>query len=143
MLTRSIVAALRHKNQETDALKTMSDVETLGHFREELTKECVMDEQMYGVVLWADECDRKAVIWCEDHGNLAYYSAAEHSAHQGVALDAGDLIQFELREEHDYRRARNLQHVDTGYAPSLPAKLRPARPSRPKLQLVSSTPAFA
>lgn len=32
---------------------------------------------MLGVVLWADIDDRKAVIWCEDHGNLAYYTAAE------------------------------------------------------------------
>lgn len=83
-----------------------------------------MEERMYGVVLWADAADRKAVIWCEDHGNLAFYSGPEPSAHQGVELDAGDLIQFDIREERDFRRARNLRRVDQGYAPDLPEKLR-------------------
>ena len=27
---------------------------------------------MLGVVLWSDVSDRKAVIWCEDQGDLAY-----------------------------------------------------------------------
>lgn len=83
-----------------------------------------MEERMYGVVLWADDCDSKAVIWCEDHGNLAYYSAAEQNIHKGFALDAGDLIQFDLREEADIRKARNLQRVDAGYAPDLARNLR-------------------
>ncbi len=83
-----------------------------------------MEERMYGVVLWADEIDSKAVIWCEDHGNLAYYSAADHSMHRGVALDAGDLIQFDLQEERDCRLARNLQHVDSGFAPDIASNLQ-------------------
>ena len=86
--------------------------------------ESAMEERMYGVVLWADECDSKAVIWCEDHGNLAYYSAAEQNLHQGVALDAGDLIQFDLKEDRDVRRARNLQRVDVGYAPDIANSLK-------------------
>ena len=47
-----------------------------------------MQEHMYGVVLWADASDTKAVIWCEDQGNLAYYTAAEEDIHEGPALDA-------------------------------------------------------
>lgn len=90
-----------------------------------------MEERMYGVVLWADECDSKAVIWCEDHGNLAYYSAAEQNLHQGVALDAGDLIQFDLKEDRDVRRARNLQRVDVGYAPDIVDTLK-ASPKEPR-----------
>lgn len=83
-----------------------------------------MEERMYGVVLWADECDSKAVIWCEDHGNLAYYSAGDQSLHHGVTLDAGDLIQFDLREDPDCRRARNLERVNAGYAPEIVKSLR-------------------
>lgn len=82
-----------------------------------------MAEQMFGVVLWADESDRKAVIWCEDHGNLAYYSAPEQTLHGGESLDAGDLIQFDMREERDCRFARNPRRVDAGYAPSLARNL--------------------
>ena len=89
-----------------------------------------MNERMYGVVLWADECDSKAVIWCEDHGNLAYYSAAEQNVHQGVALDAGDLIQFDLKEDPDFRRARNLERVGAGYAPGIAGNLRAAPAKR-------------
>ncbi|MBY6143917.1 hypothetical protein KUW09_07690 [Mameliella alba] len=89
-----------------------------------------MQDQMFGVVLWADASDRKAVIWCEDHGNLAYYTAAEQTVHEGINLDAGDLIQFDLREERDVRRARNLRRVDAGFAPSIAHELRSRGPGR-------------
>ncbi|WGW02706.1 hypothetical protein [Tropicibacter oceani] len=102
----------------------MSKSTCLSHVKEAETKRFAMEERMYGVVLWADARDKKAVIWCEDHGNLAFYSGSEPSAHNGEPLDAGDLIQFDLREEHDFRRARNLQRVDSGFAPGLPDKLR-------------------
>ena len=82
-----------------------------------------MEERMYGVVLWADDSDSKAVIWCEDHGNLAYYTAQEQGLHVGVSLDAGDLIQFDLREDRNFRRARNPERVDAGYAPTLARSL--------------------
>lgn len=91
-----------------------------------------MQDQMFGVVLWADARDRKAVIWCEDHGNLAYYTESEQSVHEGIDLDAGDLIQFELKEERDVRRARNLRRVDAGFAPTIVHDLRKCREtSRP------------
>ncbi|MGR3367174.1 MAG: hypothetical protein ACU0CC_04725 [Sagittula sp.] len=83
-----------------------------------------MQEHMYGVVLWADASDTKAVIWCEDQGNLAYYTAAEEDIHEGPALDAGDLIQFELSECANFRRADNLRRVGAGYAPDLAQNLR-------------------
>ncbi|MDA7424187.1 hypothetical protein [Thalassococcus lentus] len=85
-----------------------------------------MEERMYGVVLWTDKRQDNAVIWCEDHGNLAFYSSAEQSAHRGTPLDAGDLIQFDLREESEIRRARNPERVNANYAPDLVSKLKPA-----------------
>jgi hypothetical protein len=84
---------------------------------------------MIGVVLWADACDHKAVIWCEDHGNLAYYSAPEQTAHEGESLDAGDLIAFDMREERDCRMARNPRRVNAGYAPALAQNLAAVRRS--------------
>ncbi|MBS0122717.1 hypothetical protein [Thetidibacter halocola] len=87
-----------------------------------------MGEHMYGVVLWADKSDNKAVIWCEDHGNLAYYYDPECSLHDGGAIDAGDLIQFDLREESECRRARNLRRVSSGFAPELPTRLKVDQP---------------
>ena len=85
-----------------------------------------MSDQMYGVVLWADKAVNKAVIWCEDHGNLAFYNATEATLHDDVAIDAGDLIQFDLREERECRHARNLRRVDVGFAPDLAGRLRSA-----------------
>lgn len=121
---RAKCADSRHKNQDADAAKSMCVDVSLLQFLPGILSERVMEERMYGVVLWADDRDSKAVIWCEDHGNLAYYSAAEQNLHQGVALDPGDLIQFDLREDPDYRRARNLQRVDVGYAPEIAQNLR-------------------
>lgn len=92
-----------------------------------------MSDQMIGVVLWADARDRKAVIWCEDHGNLAYYTAPNQTAHEGECLDAGDLIAFDIREEHDCRLARNPRRVNAGFAPYLAHDLSGARRSRPHI----------
>ncbi len=83
-----------------------------------------MEQQMYGVVLWTDARDSKAVIWCEDHGNLAFYTPPEQSVHQGVQIDAGDLIQFDMQENAEFRRASNLRRVDCGFAPALARNLR-------------------
>ncbi|MBN8186160.1 MAG: hypothetical protein ACX93U_02915 [Salipiger thiooxidans] len=97
-----------------------------------------MSEKMYGVVLWADHSDHKAVIWCEDHGDLAFYRNEEHTAHGGVSLDAGDLIQFDLTQEENLRRVNNpkrlVQQQYAGLAQNLrnverhrvPAPQRPA-----------------
>jgi cold shock CspA family protein len=103
---------------------------SLRQFSGVITKECVMQEIMYGVVLWADDAEDKAVIWCEDHGNLAYYSKSDQNMHDGVSLDAGDLIQFDLREDAQGRFARNLRHVNSGYAPTLPQSLKRQTPAQ-------------
>ncbi|MGY9048204.1 MAG: hypothetical protein ACKVKF_14380 [Rhodobacterales bacterium] len=66
---------------------------------------------MYGVVLWINPIGKKAVIWCEDHGKLAFYSSEDQSAMDGMYLDAGDLIQFDMKEESDMRLAHNPQLV--------------------------------
>lgn len=124
LLNSAKTVDLRHKNQAIDAAKSVSCFLLFGHLKNAETKRCAMEDRMYGVVLWADAQDKKAVIWCEDHGNLAFYSGKDPSAHQGVSLDAGDLIQFEIREEPNYRRARNLKRVVSAYAPDLPKKLR-------------------
>lgn len=82
-----------------------------------------MKEQMYGVVLWTDASEKKAVIWCEDHGNLAYYRASESSLHTGAGVGKGDLISFDMEEDCDIRTAQNLRRVNASYAPSLAMKL--------------------
>lgn len=67
--------------------------------------------RMFGVVLWCDKTDSKAVIWCEDHGNLAFYTPTQHSIHDGMSLDPGDLIEFDMSEDKNLRYARNPEVV--------------------------------
>ncbi len=80
---------------------------------------------MYGVVLWTSAADKKAVIWCEDHGNLAFYSGTDQSALGGMRLDEGDLIQFDMNEESDLRQAHNPQLVCQSHSTGIARQLRP------------------
>lgn len=72
---------------------------------------------MYGVVLWSDTEDQKAVIWCEDHGDLAFYRQPQDG--DQVALDAGDWVQFDLTTERQVRFAHNPRLVAEGLYPGL------------------------
>ena len=72
---------------------------------------------MYGVVLWSDSEENKAVIWCEDHGDLAFFCRkGEISA---PALDPGDFVQFDLTMERHLRFAHNPRLVSEGVYPDL------------------------
>ncbi|MBU2962621.1 hypothetical protein KO516_17675 [Citreicella sp. C3M06] len=90
-----------------------------------------MTQTMYGVVLWADHQDQKAVIWCEDQGDLALYPDTEASLHGGVSLDAGDLIQFDLRQDRNLRFACNPRLLEQQHCPEIAEKLRQVTPQRP------------
>lgn len=67
---------------------------------------------MFGVVLWSDVNDRKAVIWCEDHGDLAFCSNSTDEL--GDVLDPGDLIQFDMTVDRHMRVAENPRRVTEG-----------------------------
>lgn len=77
------------------------------------------DAMMYGVVLWSSKDEARAVIWCEDHGDLAYYDGAGESAFDGVSLDAGDLVSFSVSETRELRMASNPRLVAEGQYPGL------------------------
>lgn len=81
---------------------------------------------MYGVVLWSDEVQNRAVIWCEDHGDLAYFEAGQdwHGAVPGMS--PGDLVTFDLSVERLMRVARNPRLVATEEYPTLASDLRRA-----------------
>ncbi|MDU8926455.1 hypothetical protein RXV86_03565 [Alisedimentitalea sp. MJ-SS2] len=87
---------------------------------------------MFGVVLWSSKDDHKAVIWCEDHGDLAFYSGAGENVFDGGGLDAGDLVRFKLSEGRDMRVVTNPQLVAEqhypGLAESLASKRTPGTP---------------
>jgi hypothetical protein len=81
---------------------------------------------MFGVVLWSDAQDNKAVIWCEDHGDLAFYRKSESG--QNVVLDAGDWVEFDMTMDRHMRFAHNPRLVAEGVFPELPDTLEAALP---------------
>ena len=88
---------------------------------------------MFGVVLWSDEQEDKAVIWCEDHGDLAFYRKSDDE--DKIALDAGDWVQFDMTMDRHLRFARNPRLVCDGVYPDIADALGVAVPQMPiKLQ---------
>lgn len=88
-------------------------------------------QSMFGVVLWSDTNAQKAVIWCEDQGELAFYTPCEQTVHDAPALDAGDLIQFDVIVQKNMRKATNPQVLEQSHSPDLPSNLRASRPDLP------------
>lgn len=62
---------------------------------------------MLGVILWSDPHDRKAVIWCEDQGDLAFLNEAKCDIARDGFFDAGDVVQFDLEINCSVRKAHN------------------------------------
>lgn len=89
---------------------------------------------MFGVVLWCDEEDNKAVIWCEDHGDLAFYRNNSDACE--IEMDAGDWVQFDMHLDQNQRLAYNPRLVSEGVYPDLADALcsAPAQECRPKSQ---------
>ncbi|MDW4497674.1 hypothetical protein R5H30_06755 [Sulfitobacter sp. D35] len=81
---------------------------------------------MIGVVLWCDASDRKAVIWCEDQGDLAYISTSSDVLDRGSFFDAGDVVQFDMDVKTTLRKALNPRLVIEKAGRMLPAVLRMA-----------------
>ncbi|PSL21815.1 hypothetical protein [Shimia abyssi] len=91
---------------------------------------------MLGVVLWSDAKDNKAVIWCEDHGDLAFFSGETEQPDMLLEFDAGDLVQFDVQQERHQRYARNPRRLGQGTYAGLPDTLneqsqKSAKPHRP------------
>ncbi|MDQ2089114.1 hypothetical protein [Marimonas arenosa] len=78
---------------------------------------------MYGVVLWSQKDENKAVIWCEDHGDLAFYHGSKDSVFDGCSLDAGDLVSFHVSEGRDMRLATEPKLIAEQQYPGLAESL--------------------
>lgn len=102
---------------------------------------------MIGVILWSSPTKEKAVIWCEDHGALAYLQGRESLAFSKNWPDAGDLVELEVEMVNDLRHARAVSLVAGSRRPELPGLLRemgdkPAT-GRPALRVISNREAGA
>jgi len=79
---------------------------------------------MIGVILWSDPGDRKAVIWCEDQGDLAFLSGTDEVTDSQAFFDAGDVVQFDMDLDCSVRRAHNPRLVVEKVGRALPDALR-------------------
>ncbi|WP_050930004.1 hypothetical protein [Aestuariivita boseongensis] len=78
---------------------------------------------MLGVVLWSDPREGKAVIWCEDHGELAFYRRVDEGHSTSPEFAPGDLVQFDVETVRHLRFALNPQVVKGGLYRDLPEVL--------------------
>ena len=78
---------------------------------------------MYGVILWSDQEAQRAVIWCEDHGKLAYFNPQTDAIAPVTAkkqpLEVGDLIKFNVRDWCSVRRASKVELIAAARFPDL------------------------
>lgn len=79
---------------------------------------------MIGVVLWCDQADRKAVIWCDDNGDLAFYHDKDGGLDPTGFFDAGDMVQFEVDICRNLRQAKNARLVQEHAFSGLPERLK-------------------
>ncbi len=78
---------------------------------------------MFGVILWSDPEREKAVIWCEDHGQLAFYN--DHASDLlPYAYDVGDLVEFQVQEYDGLRHASDMRLVSQHEYPNLVQALK-------------------
>lgn len=93
---------------------------------------------MLGVVIWSDNSDNKAVIWCEDQGDLAFFNGGDHAPIEILDLDAGDLVHFELQQEKHLRYAHNPQRIEQGAYEGLAEKLHSSTTSPQPNEIAAS-----
>lgn len=86
--------------------------------------EPTLGRKMIGVILWSDPTDRKAVIWCEDQGDLAYYALAGQDPLPDPFFDVGDVVEFDVTTERDTRIVKNAARLKQSWGATLTAGLR-------------------
>ena len=79
---------------------------------------------MIGVILWSDAPLQKAVIWCEDQGDLAFFK--NNADADSPALNPGDWVEFDLTLSGNFRIAENLSVLAEQGSPDLASRLSAA-----------------
>lgn len=68
---------------------------------------------MIGVVLWSAPKENKAVFWCEDQGDLAYYDGSCGDSGILGEIHPGDMVEFNMTLEYNIRHARHARLLET------------------------------
>ena len=70
---------------------------------------------MMGVIIWSYAVARKAVVWCDDHGERSFLRPTYNLPEEKWTLDAGDLIEFDVKLQGNFRIVTTFVVID-GYA---------------------------
>lgn len=79
---------------------------------------------MIGVVLWSDPAAYKAVFWCEDQGDLAFYDGSAVSSNLNRFLGVGDMVEFSVKTSNNVRKAYDAYVIEQKVCQGLQEQLR-------------------
>lgn len=79
---------------------------------------------MIGVILWSDPEDKKAVIWCEDHGDLAFLSSPDNTHLPDRFFEVGDMVEFDISTRRNLRLAHNTKQLPSSFGTCLKTVLK-------------------
>jgi hypothetical protein len=88
-------------------------------------KEEAEEGRMLGVILWSNDDHSRAVIWCEDNRDLAFYEADECDPARH-AFRTGDLVRFDLACSEATRIVEHPELVSESEFPELASALKAA-----------------
>lgn len=74
---------------------------------------------MRGVIIWHCKTTERAVVWCDDSGELAYAGGHQSWANPGTRVAIGDYVAFELQPSTAARSCKNMRLIEQGMAPEL------------------------
>ncbi len=98
-----------------------------------------LGREMIGVILWSDPAAEKAVIWCEDHGDLAFLSRAECKVLPDAFFDVGDMVEFDVFAERNVRKVNRVSRLAQSFGRSLTGHLEQTRkPQRARVDVSDS-----
>jgi hypothetical protein len=64
------------------------------------------------------------LIWCEDHGSLAFFEGDRAEVAETPNFEEGDLVSFKIRDGRGMRLAFEVEVVSSDQYPCLAADLR-------------------
>lgn len=79
---------------------------------------------MFGVVIHVSSDRQRAIIWCEDHGPLAYARVGKKLRESQDGIAVGDCVRFSARTDGDFRIGRDVTPIALPQLSGLPEMLR-------------------
>jgi hypothetical protein len=74
---------------------------------------------MLGVVIWSCKVSGRAIVWCSDSKDLAYYEGRKLQRGPASIIETGDLVEVQIAPKGPLRRATVMRLVEAGYMPDL------------------------